>query len=277
MKSMMPKRKKKQIITEEKDENTPDITKMIPKSNSKISELRENRINEIITKPDNAAETVSSGMVQEAEERKEKKRKTRKKKNTDITMETNTSNNDVSNNSIINNQSNTINPPLNNTLNNTNTNTNDNTNNAKETNVSMTNNVNNSVNQTLDEFIKEDDVNNTNGSADKDKADKPKRQYRRKKDADNNVSLNNNAVNEDNKNDNSNMNNSINNTLDNTNNESTDNSNSTSKKQKQKKVKPTGEDNVDNVNPKENWDMGTFNHLSIKLNTFNQNTAIINM
>jgi len=253
MKSMMPKRKKKQLITEEKDENLPDITKMIPKSNSKISELRDNRINEIITKPDNLANTVSSGMVKEAEERKEKKRKTRKKKNTDITMQTNTSNNDVSNNSIINNTSNTVNPPLSNTLDNTNTNTN--TNKANDTNISMKNNANTSVNQTLDEFIKEDDVNNTNGSEDKDKTDKPKRQYKRKKGMDNNnISLNTNAVNEDNKVDNSNLNNSINNTLDNTNNETTDNSNSTAKKQKQKqkKVLPTGGDNVDNVHPKGN-------------------------
>jgi len=274
MKSMMPKRKKKQIITEEKDENLPDITKMIPKSNSKISELRDNRINEIITKPDNLANTVSSGMVKEAEERKEKKRKTRKKKNTDITMQTNTSNNDVSNNSIINNTSNTVNPPLSNTLDNTNTNTNVNTNKANDTNISMKNNANTSVNQTLDEFIKEDDVNNTNVSADKDKdkTDKPKRQYKRKKGMDNklkihnfdnklsywkgmdnnNISLNTNAVNEDNKVDNSNLNNSINNTLDNTNNETTDNSNSTAKKQKQKKVLPPGGDNVDNVHPKGN-------------------------
>jgi len=191
MKSMMPKRKKKQLITEEKDENLPDITKMIPKSNSKISELRDNRINEIITKPDNLANTVSSGMVKEAEERKEKKRKTRKKKNTDITMQTNTSNNDVSNNSIINNTSNTVNPPLSNTLDNTNTNTN--TNKANDTNISMKNNANTSVNQTLDEFIKEDDVNNTNGSADKDKdkTDKPKRQYKRKKGMDNKLKIHN--------------------------------------------------------------------------------------
>jgi len=63
--------------------NEEDITKIILKPNSKIDDLRENRIDEIINKSDNAGKQVSDNIVKEAEERKEKKRKQKKKKNID--------------------------------------------------------------------------------------------------------------------------------------------------------------------------------------------------
>ena len=57
-----------------------DITKVIPRSNSKLEELRDNRLNEIMFKPNKAATVVSDGMVEEAEDRNQKKRTLRNEK-----------------------------------------------------------------------------------------------------------------------------------------------------------------------------------------------------
>jgi len=226
-------------MDEETDEpEGADMTKIVPKSNSKVEDLRENRINEIISKSEKAANANSDGMLKEAEERKEKKRKARKKKNADIIIDANLSNNnDLSNNSVINAPNNTVNTNISNTLNITNNVGNNDISNAENTNVSLKNNLNTSTNQTLDDYIKVDDIkDNTNGSAEN--VNKPKKQNKRKKAQDHNVSLNTDAINGDNKVDYIDLNNSINNTFDNlnnTNNEIVDNGNSTAKKQRKKK------------------------------------------
>jgi len=75
----MPKKKKK-IIQEDTDAEFEDITKIIPKSNSKIDDLREIRVGEIMNKSENAGKHLSNNIVKEAEERKEKKRKQKKEK-----------------------------------------------------------------------------------------------------------------------------------------------------------------------------------------------------
>lgn len=84
----------------QEDNNAEDITKLIPKSNSKIDDLRENRIGEIINKSTNAGKQVSDNIIKVAEERNDKKRKERKKKNIDE---------DVNLNNTINNDKNTAN------------------------------------------------------------------------------------------------------------------------------------------------------------------------
>jgi len=92
----MPKKKKK-IIQEDTDAEFEDITKIIPKSNSKIDDLREIRVGEIMNKSENAGKQLSNNIVKEAEERKEKKRKQKKKKIIDAesSVINNTTNNET--------------------------------------------------------------------------------------------------------------------------------------------------------------------------------------
>jgi hypothetical protein len=143
----MPKRKKKQPLVTEDNLDTEDITNMIPKSNSKIDDIRNNRVDEIILKPENASLEVSNGMIKDAEERKEKKRKQKKKKNPDATNNTDGINQSTDN---TNDQSINVNSSVNN-----------------NTNVSMHNNVNTSANKTLDVSV--NDPSNETEQSGKDK------------------------------------------------------------------------------------------------------------
>jgi len=93
----------KSIILE--DNNAEDITKLIPKSNSKIDDLRENRIDEIINKSSNAGKQVSDNIIKVAEERNDKKRKERKKKNIDADVNLNNTITNDNNNANLENMS----------------------------------------------------------------------------------------------------------------------------------------------------------------------------
>lgn len=76
------------------DNEIEDITKIVSKSNSKIDNLRENRVDEFIKKSYKTGKNASDGMIKEAEERKEKKRKEKKKKNADTENIVNDTNSD---------------------------------------------------------------------------------------------------------------------------------------------------------------------------------------
>mmetsp|Transcript_12362 Transcript_12362/g.10449 ORF Transcript_12362/g.10449 Transcript_12362/m.10449 type:complete len:234 (-) Transcript_12362:1042-1743(-) len=170
IKSNMPKRKKKPIMTEESIED--DLTKEIPKQSiSKVEELRENRVEDIMNKADNVVQTLQDGMVKEAEERKEKKRKQKKKKNTDGEGNNATVNESVNNNSTDNSLINTKNT--------------DNTN----ANLSIQNDKSHSVKPILEKSINDvNTVNTTTGSV-----VKPKKHNKKNKEED--ISNNNNNTN----------------------------------------------------------------------------------